>query len=82
MSAPPNILHKLPSFPDAPTYEKRFAAYELSYCEGREREAYERLHRLYNMGEEERLPTLISRLKFLENQLNIPQDERIPERPR
>ena len=53
---------------------KRFAAYELSYCEGREREAYERLHQLYNMGEDERLPTLISRLKFLENQLNIPQD--------
>ncbi len=73
---------KAAQFPDAPTYEKRFAAYELSYCEGREREAYERLHRLYNMGEDERLPTLISRLKFLENQLNIPQDERIPERPR
>jgi uncharacterized protein HemY len=67
--------------PDAPTYEKRFAAYELSYCEGREREAYERLHQLYNMGEDERLPTLISRLKLLENQLNIPQDERILERP-
>ena len=26
--------------PGAPSYEKRFAAYELSYCEGRENEAY------------------------------------------
>ena len=70
---------KAAQFPDAPEYEKRFAAYELSYCEGREREAYERLHQLYDMGENERLPTLITRLKFLENKLNIPQDERIPD---
>ena len=69
-------------FPNAPSYEKRFAAYELSYSGGREREAYDRLRQLYNMGEDERLPTLISRLKFLENRLNIPQDERIPELPR
>ena len=75
-------FEKAARFPDAPSYEKRFAAYELSYCEGREREAYDRLHQLYNMGENERLPTLISRLKFLENKLNIPQDERIPDRPR
>ena len=52
--------------PGAPSYEKRFAAYELSYCEGRENEAYERLHELYLAGENERLPTLITRLKYLE----------------
>ncbi len=75
-------FEKAAQFSDAPGYEKRFAAYELSYCEGREREAYDRLHQLYEMGENERLPTLISRLKFLENQLNIPQDERIPDSPR
>lgn len=65
--------------PGAPTYDKRFAAYELSYCEGREREAYQELHRLYNIGENERLPTLITRLKFLENKLNIPAEQRIPD---
>jgi tetratricopeptide (TPR) repeat protein len=73
------FFEKAAQFPSAPSYAKRFAAYELSYCEGREREAYDRLHQLYRMGETERLPTLISRLKFLENKLNIPQGERIPE---
>ena len=64
--------------PGAPTFDRRFSAYELSYCEGREREAYDRLRSLYNEGEKERLPTLIKRLKFLENKLDIAQDERIP----
>ncbi|MBA2743459.1 MAG: hypothetical protein H0U43_03975 [Chthoniobacterales bacterium] len=64
--------------PGAPSYAKRFAAYELSYCEDREREAYERLRTLYDQGERERLPTLITRLKFLEEKLKIPVDQRIP----
>jgi tetratricopeptide (TPR) repeat protein len=66
----------------APTYDKRFAAYELSYVEGRERDAYNELKRLYDLGPQERLPTLIRRLKFLENQLNIPENQRIPESDR
>ena len=70
---------KAAALPGAPSYEKRFAAYELSYCEGREQEAYETLRHLYDMGERERLPTLIKRLKFLEETLNIPPDERIPD---
>jgi tetratricopeptide (TPR) repeat protein len=64
----------------AHSYDKRFSAYELSYCEGREREAYERLRALYNASEKEHLPTLIKRLKFLEGKLDIPPDQRIPER--
>jgi hypothetical protein len=72
-------LAKAAAVPGAPSYDRRFAAYELSYCEGREQEAYERLRALYDEGEKERLPTLITRLKFLENKLNIPQDRRIPE---
>ncbi len=64
--------------PDAAPFDRRFSAYELSYCEGREQEAYERLRALYDEGEQERLPTLIARLKFLEDKLNIPQDRRIP----
>jgi hypothetical protein len=70
---------KAAALPGAPSYDKRFSAYELSYCEGREREAYERLHQLYDEGKKERLPTLITRLKFLENKLDIPQDQRIPD---
>jgi hypothetical protein len=73
---------KAAALPGAFSYDKRFAAYELSYCEGREREAYEELRRLYNLGEKERLPTLITRLKFLENEFNIPQDQRIPDTER
>jgi hypothetical protein len=70
---------KTASLAGAPAYAKRFAAYELSHCEGREREAYDRLHALYTSGENERLPTLISRLKHLEIKLDIPHDQRIPE---
>src|SRR5438477_7732964 len=69
---------KAAAHPGAPDYDKRFAAYELSYCEGREREAYQELRRLYNLGERERLPTLISRLKYLEAKLKLPPDQRIP----
>jgi len=70
---------KAAALPGAMSYVKRFAAYELSYCEGREREAYERLRQLYNMSKNERLPTLIKRLKFLEEKLGVPPEERIPD---
>jgi len=70
---------KAVALPGARTYNRRFSAYELSYCEGREREAYQRLRQLYDEGEKERLPTLITRLKFLQTKLNIPPDQRIPD---
>lgn len=70
---------KAASLQGAPGYAKRFAAYELSYCEGREKEAYDRLHGLYALGESERLPTLIRLLKHLEIKLAIPPDQRIPD---
>ena len=71
---------KAAPLPGAPSFDRRFSAYELSYCEGREREAYERLRALYDEGEKEWLPTLLTRLKFLEDKLNIPQDQRIPDK--
>ena len=70
---------KAATLPGTHSYDRRFSAYELSYCEGREREAYERLRALYDEGERERLPTLIKRLKFLEEKLAIPADQRIPD---
>ena len=70
---------KAAALPGAPTFDRRFAAYELSYCEGREQEAYERLRQLYDQGPQERLPTLIKRLKTLEEKLGIPQQQRILE---
>jgi hypothetical protein len=71
---------KAAALPGAPAYDRRFAAYELSHCDGRERDAYQQLRALYNEGEKERLPTLISRLKYLEEKLNIPPEQRIPDR--
>ncbi|HYY13487.1 MAG TPA: hypothetical protein VE758_03530 [Chthoniobacterales bacterium] len=73
------LFAKAAALPGARTYDKRFAAYELSYCEGREREAYAQLRQLYDSGPQERLPTLISRLKLLEQKLNVPSEQRIPD---
>jgi len=70
---------KAATVPGAAPWDRRFSAYELSECEGREREAYERLRNLYDEGEKERLPTLIKRMKFLEDKLGIPQEQRIPQ---
>ena len=53
------------------------AADELSYAPDHEREAYEALRRLYDRGAHERLPTLCARLKYLEQKLAIPLDERV-----
>ena len=68
---------KAAQFPNAPVYEKRMAAYQLSHVPGRERDAYDRLAKLYKMGRNEHLPELLLRLKNLEDKLNIPPDQRI-----
>lgn len=74
-------FRKSASCPRAPTYEKRFAAYELSYCPGHEREAWERLRTLYDMGPQERLPTLEKQLKAMEDKLELPQEQRVYKTP-
>jgi hypothetical protein len=68
---------KAAALPGAASYDQRFSAYELSYVEGREREAYEQLRRLYDAGEKQRAPTLIWWLKFFEDKIDIPRDQRI-----
>jgi hypothetical protein len=70
---------KAATLPGGHSYAKRFAAYELAQCPGREREAYAQLRSLYDRGEEERLPTLLRRLKELEIKLDIAPDKRIPD---
>lgn len=69
---------KAAALPGAHSYARRFAAYELAQCAGREREAYDRLRALYDSGEQERLPTLLRRLKELEIKLDIPLERRVP----
>jgi len=66
----------------APPYVKRLAAYELAACEGREREAYEKLRAIYLLGEDERLPRVVSLINELEAKLDIPPADRLapPER--
>lgn len=68
---------KASQFPDAPPFIARIAGYELAKCPGREREAYELLKSLYDKGEEQRKPSLISTLKELEKKLDVPEAERI-----
>lgn len=70
---------KAGALPGGHSYARRFAAYELAQCAGREREAYAQLRALYDRGEQERLPTLLRRLKDLEIKLDIPPDQRIPD---
>ena len=67
--------------PHAPTYEKRFAAYELSHCPGHEVEAWKRLRTLYDMGPQERLPTLEKDLRMMEEKLQLPPEQRVYKTP-
>ena len=76
-AAAARLFARAADLPSAPEHDKRFAAYELSYAPGHEREAYEALRRLYDRDEHERLPTLCARLKYLEQKLAIPLDERV-----
>jgi hypothetical protein len=68
--------------PKAPQYVHRFAAYEMAQCPGREREAYELLRSFYLRGEDERLPTLLRWLDYLQQKLDIPPAERVYTPPR
>jgi hypothetical protein len=65
--------------PNAPSFMRRFAAYEMASVPGREREAYDRLKALYSEGADERKGTLVRILKQLEEKLGIPADQRIKE---
>ncbi len=71
-------FEKASRLPGHASSDERFSAYEVSYCEGREREAYDRLRSLYQRGEKERLPRLLNQLRAMEERLKIPANERIP----
>lgn len=69
---------KAAALPGGHSYARRFAAYELAECPGREKEAYRDLRALYDCGDQERLPTLLRHLKELEIKLGIPPERRVP----
>lgn len=73
---------KATTFDKAPPYIARFAGYEMAKCEGREKEAYERLKALYDKGDAQRLPTLITTIQELEKKLDVPEAERIKSEPK
>jgi hypothetical protein len=68
---------KSAALPGHPSFVRRFAAYMLADCPGHEREAYERLVKYYQMGEDEHLPTLLQKLAELQEKLSVPPDQRI-----
>lgn len=72
------MFEKASQFPNARPYLRRFAAYELANCPGNEQKAYEKLMALYNEGKEQHLPTLLSKIRDLEEKLNVPPEKRIP----
>ena len=72
---------KAKDMPGAPTYEKRFAAYELSKCPGQEFQAWVRLRTLYDLGPQERLPTLEKDLRSMEEKLHLPAEQRVYKAP-
>ncbi|MEZ5326554.1 MAG: hypothetical protein R3F19_16020 [Verrucomicrobiales bacterium] len=64
--------------PDTKPYYHRFSGYALAECPGKEQEAYDLLKATYD--DNIRFPSVISYLNKLEEKLNIPQADRIPER--
>ncbi len=65
--------------PEALPYMQRRAAIELSKVPGQEPETYRQMKALYDSNPQNRVPTLITTLKRLEEKLGIPADQRIKE---
>ncbi len=63
--------------PGAPPYMERAVAIHLARCPGSEKVAYDQLRNLWLRSPEERKPTVITLIKALEKQLDIPEEQRI-----
>ena len=72
-----DVFLQAAAIPDAPAYCRRFAAYEMAKCDGREREAYALMRSIYDQGDKQRMPTLLLTLRDLEKSLDIPPADRI-----
>ena len=68
---------KAATFSDSLPYVKRLAAFRLAECPGHDEEAYAKLVALYNLGKDERVPTLLTKLHELEEKLSVPPERRI-----
>ena len=82
------IYHRASQCPNALSYMYRFYAYYLADCEGHEQKAYETLMEMYLEGRKHLIetgrmvwkPTLIVKIRELEEKLGIPEPDRILER--
>ena len=63
--------------PNTKPYYKRFYAYAVAQCPGREQEGYRLMREVYDKGQ--RFPSVITHLKRLEGFLGIEPSKRIPE---
>lgn len=72
-----NYFEKAASFDNAPDYTKRFVAYELAKCPGKERQAYDRLRQLWLDYPDQRMPTMRSLLAELQQALDIPEEQKV-----
>jgi len=72
-----DVFLQAAAIPDAPSYCRRFAAYEMAKCPGREREAYTLGRSIYDQGDKQRMPSLLVTLRELEKKLDIPPADRI-----
>ncbi len=64
-------------FEHAPGYLQRFAAYSLAKCPDRRHESYQLLRRLWLEFPDERKPTMHTLLRELQQELDIPEQQRI-----
>ena len=74
------MYRQLMSLEGAPQYSARFYGYFLSECPGREKQAYDHLIDLYWESESNHLPTLIKKIRILQEYLSIPHPLWIRER--
>lgn len=71
-----DAFEKAAQMEGAPAYVKRLAAYELAAVDGHEREAYAQLCSIFDSGEEERKPRVLTLLHELEDKLDIQKAQR------
>ncbi len=68
---------KAAEFENSPSYMERFAGYEMAKCPERVEESYQLLRRLWLEKPNERKPTMYSLLHQLQEDLQIPEQQRI-----
>ncbi len=75
------LYERAGEMPNHLPYVRRMAAYQLAACPGQEKAALEKLRSLYLEGPQNHLPTLLRILWELENNFEVPQEQRLLSQP-